>query len=414
MRPIIIPILASLVAGILSFLIFFFRPQVTVSVSPSTAKIRLGEAEAVGQGRFTVWPGTYEITIENPGFVPLQKSESLSVGKRLALSVELKPIPQSLALSLEPVLLVGLSTDKKAVLYVGNKGKTLYSRTDKEQTVLTPDSFNNPILFRLSPEQDVAILKNPNGDVFIHDFKRYNLVEQKQFLFGRDIGALDWIYPTGERLLYSYAPTSGERSLILADRTNKNIERVLNLKEVGIFNPTISVSPDGKTALLVSRPGSDYKSYTIFLFDLLTKRARQLTTDGNKVNARFDPSGKYILFTRYDQDPEGLVNQLLSVMEADGKNRKDFNIRTTLDQVGFLDEGALVIASSSKEGDQLLKFNLVSGESATYYYQAKEPIHFNKVVLAGDGKSIYATGSQKIQEPYGTLYAIKLEMDEYE
>lgn len=414
MRPIAIIILAALAAGLLAFGLLFFRPKLTLTVSPDSADVSFAGMARQGGGSFTTWPGRYELVIEKEGYIPLKRTEKLGIGQRLALTVALRPIPKPVPLTDEPVLLVGLAPNQQSVLYVGNSGKTLFARNGGEQRPMTPDSFNWPILFQTSPTLDVAVLKNPNGDYFLHDFKRYNLVEQKQFFYGRDISGIDWLYPKATSLLYAYAPPGGERSLILADRTNKELNRVLNLKEAGIFDPTVSVSPDGKTAVLVSRPGKEFSKYNMFLVDLFTNRARQLTTDGSKIEAKFSPSGKSILYTRFEQDPDGLNNQMLSVMDADGKNRKDFALRANLDQVAFLSENVVVVAVAGKGGSQLIRLDLASGATVRYYHENSADRHINKLVVSSDNKSVYITADQSAKEKRGTLYIIQLATDGYE
>ena len=414
MRPFFLAILAALGIGLVTFSAFFFRPKISISVEPATATITFSGNTTAGNGIFTVLPGEYELAIEQEGFIPLRRTERLRVGERLDYTITLKPIPQPSASTTEQVLLVGLSADKKSVVYIGNQGKTFLSRNGGQEKTLTPDSFDNPSFFSVSPNQDVAVFRDPNGELFLHDFKRYNLVEQEQFLYGRDIGAIDWIYPDGSRLLYSYAPASGERSLVAADRTNKNLERVLNLNEAGIADPTVAVSPDGKMAILISRPGGDFKNYNMYLFDLFTKRARQFTTDGSKIDARFKSGGTRILYTHFEEDPNGLNNQLLSVMDADGRNRKDFNIRATLDQVDFLSDTQVVVAATEKGGDRLYRLDLSSGDIEPYYHGALRGIHFTKLVLSGDKSTAYVTGSSNAASKSGMLYSIKLETDEYD
>lgn len=414
MRPFLLALLAALLVGATTFGVFFFRPQVSFSVTPATAKVTVGGSTAEGQSRFVLMPGTYEITIEQDGYIPFKRTERLGIARRLLLTIALKPVPPLKTLVSKPVTLINLSTDKKSILYISDNGKVLIARSDGEEKELTREVFDGPLYFKMSPQQDVAILKKTNAETFIHDFKRYDLVSQEQLFYGRDIGAIDWIYPDGAELLYAYAPGSGERSLIAADRTNKNVERVLNLREIGIFDPTVSVAPDGKTAVLVSRPGDDFAKHNMYLFDLFTKRARQLTTDGKKIDARFTPGGTRILYTRFEQDPDGLNNQLLSVMDVDGKNRKDFNIRTNLDQVDFLSENRLVVAATEKRGDRLYRLDLATGDIEPYYHETLPGVHFNKLVLSGDRGTVYFTGSSNPKVKSGTLYSVKLETDEYE
>jgi hypothetical protein len=414
MRPFLAALAVTLVVGVGVFFGFFFRPQIIFTVTPADATVTIDGATVSGRRTVAVMPGRHEIVITKDGFVPYKKAGGFGVAERRRLTITLLPVPEAKALTDEPVVLAGLATDRQSVLFVGNDGRTLFSLNDDEQKVLTPNSFANPVFFRMSPTQDVAILKNPNGELFLHDFKRYDLVSQQQFLYGRDIGAIDWIYPSGTTLLYAYAPGDGERSLIVADRTNTDLERVLNLGAAGIVDPTISVAPDGKTAVLVSRPGQEFSSYNMFLFDMTLKKATQLTTDGSKIDARFSPSGRRILYTRFEQDPNGFNNQLISIMDADGKNRKDFNLRATLDQVAFLDENRLVVAATEKGGDVLFRLDLISGLTTKYYVTTPAGLRITHVAVAADGKMLYAIGTDNPREKRGTLYMIHLATDEYE
>lgn len=414
MKPFIAAALTALLLALITFFGFFFRPKLTLTLDPSTATVSFAGATRQGSGSFTVWPGSYELMIEKDGYIPFKRTEKLGVGQRVNVKIALKMIPKLIVVDEEPVYLVGSSSKGGEVLYIGNDGKTLFARNEGERKALTPDSFNRPVSFVMSPTQDVALLKNANGEYFLHDFKRYNLVEQRQIFFGRDITGIDWLYPDATRLLYAYAPAGKERSLILADRTNKELDRVLNLKDAGITDPTVSVSPDGKIAVLVSRPGNEFTSYNMYLFDLFTKRARQLTTDGSKTDAKFSPSGKFILYTRFEQDADGINNQMLSTMDADGKNRKDFNLRANLDQVAFLSENVVVVAAAGKNGSELVRLNLASGATTRYYHEALAGRHISKIILSKDNKSVYMTASQNAKEKRGTLYVVPLATDEYE
>jgi len=414
MRPFLAALGTIVLLGAVVFFVFFFRATVKVTATPTTAKISVDGQGASGRGTFRLWPGTHLVTIEEEGHIPFKRSEKLNIGQRVELTVELLAIPEAQTLSQNAVSLVGATTDKESVLFLGGDGKTLFSRTDGEEKALTPAAFDNPIFLKMSPTQDIAVLKKQNGDIAIHDFKRYDLVAQEQFFYGRDIGAIDWVYPEGEKLLYTLLSGSGERSLILADRTNKSLERVLNLIEAGITDPAVAVAPDGKTALLITRPGNDFGKYNMYLFDLFTKRAKQLTTDGSKVDARFSPNGTRILYSRFEQDPDGLNNQLISTMDIDGRNRKDFDLRATLGQVDFLDDTKVVVAATEKSGDRLYRIDLASGEIIKFYHKIISGIHFSKIAIVGNGDFVYAVGGTDPKEKRGTLYKIELVTDEYE
>lgn len=407
----------TLIGFVVAFVIaaaFFFRATFLVSTNLSVAKVTVGNKSVTGSGTFRLSPGSHTLEINAPGYIPYKKAHRLGVGQRRKLSVELKVIPEPVTVSDQTTSFLSLSLDKSSVFFTSPSGQLL-SRGSDTLTPLTPDgAFRDATFLSISPEQDVAIYKTSDGVTRLYDFKRYDLVAQEHFVYGTGIGAINWVLPKGEKLLYSFSPGTGEKSLVLANRTNRDPERLLNLNEAGLDDPTVATAPDGKVAVLASRPGSLYKKYDLYLFDFFTKAVAPATSDGQKIDALFSPGGKRILFTRFREDPQKLLNHTLSVMDATGKSRQDSQIRTTLSKIAFLDDDRIVVASPEAQGDKLFRLNLRDGTETDYYLKSDKPLYFGSLQLSSDRKTLFAIASETDPKARsGIVVAVPLETAEY-
>jgi hypothetical protein len=414
MRKLIIVTLVVFAAALLVAAAFFFRATLIVSTNLSTAALTVDNKTATSSGTFRLFPGTHHLSIEAEGFIPYEKDHRLGLGQRVEVSVELLAIPSPVQISEEGSKFLALSLDKTSVFFLSPTGQLL-SRTKDAVKPLTPDgAFRDAASISFAPDQEVAIYKTPDGTTNLYDFKRYDLVAQEHFVYGQGIGAINWILPKGEKLVYYFAPGTGEKSLISANRTNGDPERILNLTESNLDDVTVATSPDGKKAVLVSRPGTEFTKYDLSLFDFFTKTVAPVTNDGQKIDATFSPGGLRILFTRFREDPGKVLNHSLSVMDDDGKSRQDFEIRATLSKIAFLDDNRLVVASPGNNGDRLLRLNLEDGTETLYYVKSDKPYYFGSLQLSSDRKTLFALASETDPKAEsGIVVAIPLETSEY-
>jgi len=116
------------------------------------------------------------------------------------------------------------------------------------------------------------------------------------------------------------AATRGATTLVFDD-----IRRRLSFLPVGVDARSVTISPDGKTALLIASAAGQANLYTYSLDELSTQPivARQLTsTPGGKSNAQFTADSKEVYY---------LENGRINVVSLDTRTPRPINVSAELD-----------------------------------------------------------------------------------
>ena len=106
-----------------------------------------------------------------------------------------------------------------------------------------------------------------------------------------EIDAVSWA-PDGRRLAFSAYRPNARGGLYLVDLRTKRLEPLL-VSGPGAVDP--AWSPDGRSLAFVRRSG---RRRSIWLLDLRSKRAQQLTRGGDDLFPTWTPDGKALVFVR--------------------------------------------------------------------------------------------------------------------
>ncbi|HLC38892.1 MAG TPA: PEGA domain-containing protein [Patescibacteria group bacterium] len=358
---------------------YFLAPgYLNLTVNPPGATIQV-DNNKTSDTKTKLKPGSHTLTVQKQGYVNYSKQINIKRLQTIQLSVELMKNPAPAKVSSTQIS--NFFTDKDGLVVLGNNGKTLYkiesettttntssSNSDSSeltQKAISPDNLGGIEDIIWHPKENLAIMKikqnkaalattlfanksvaNDQIMTYLFDFKRYDLVNQEVTFWGTDIGDIVWS-PSGENIYYSYAPASGEKTLISASKNNQNLERLLNFKESKIENPNISISADGKYLLIVSH-SSNYDSNEVYLFEIVTKQLTKLTTGGHKIKAKFSPNSQQILYTSYGaNDIEPTEYSTLGVVNVTTKKTKALNARATTDRADFTTDSKYILAAVS-------------------------------------------------------------------
>jgi len=426
-------VIILMVGGAGAWWYFLATGNLTLSVTPTDAKIQVAglastqtaTQTATANQTLKLKPGTYKISIQKENYVSCEKEVTIARLKTINFKLDLKKIP--IVEQVSPERIDNFYLVNNEIIILGNNGKTLdklvepttksqaESKSAFDKKALTPDILTNITKIIWHPTESLAILKiiqdkdklssTPfaNSNVadgkemtWLYDFKRYDLVNQEATFWGADIGDLVWA-PNGEKVYYYLAPAGGEKTIVSASKSNQNLERILNLKESGIENPQISISPDGKYLTLIPR-SKNYNTNYVYLFEILTKKLTKLVSSGNNLEAKFSTDSKKVLYGTYSKnDQEPTDYSALSIIDVESKNKKELTVMAFLDEVSFTSDSQYLIVSigtSKSESDKLNKINISNAEKSELVYESSKTITLKPTkILLSSANDIYFISS---------------------
>lgn len=280
----------------------------TVQIATTTPEATIYVDDMVYSAPIKVTPGKHTIAIRAAGFVPYSYTNPIKAFSTLNLSIALRLMPTTQTMVNDQAFAADFTTDGKTFYYLGNSGKTLFkltlvpdvtdtSKLSFATTRISPD--NLPLLKKVvfAPDFSVAIFKQQDGDTGLYDFKQYNLLNQEYTSWGQNIGNVAWD-PSGNRVMYYLANPTGERLLMMSDRTHKNVTMVKDLKtEAGITAsvndndaPQLSWSQDGKAVLVVVQG-------KLLLLNIATNTLTVVPVSGVSAG-QFAPDSHHLLYTQ--------------------------------------------------------------------------------------------------------------------
>jgi len=366
------------IIGIILYAFIFYKGTVNINPNLTSAKITIGNQEKTGTTGFRLSPGKYYVKIEAEGYVTYEKQIEVKSAQTLTINLVLNQTPEPSKIVNEPSNFL-TKGNSDSLLYLANGGKTIYqmsSLSDEKPTVIpaTPDTLSDLTNIIWSPLRDLAIMKKTDISTVIYDFKRYDLLHQEIHSTQNGIGSVAWS-PDGNSIAYYYNnSTSGETTIVKADKGNNSQERIYNLKTTTISNPRLDWSKDGNKILVYTND--------IYILDTYTKDLAQLTQNESVNFAVFSPDSQYIIFSNKDG---------LFVMDLAGKNKRSLDAKTTANKIVFLTDNKTILAALPQTGksDQLEKINYLNGEKIEYPFASTSIINVTNLTLLTDEKNLY-------------------------
>lgn len=273
--------------------VFFGRPKLTVTPSPSSAVVFVNDEPY--QPKMALKPGqTFQIFVGAPGFISKTGRLTARWFQSITRKITLQPIPKPTPIASEVrSIFVNQKTDE--LIALGEAGRTfqtiqLLPNNNYQVTAISknivPALQEPPIL---SPDWQLAIFRQTDGSVGLFDFKLYDLTNQEFHDWGSAIGDVAW-RSDGQRLIYVIAPPGGERTLIKTDRDRHNLERLFDLKPEGIVNPALQWSQDQSVVALVANGN-------LYFLDPQTKILTKVVVDGVS-SANLSPTNRQVAYTQ--------------------------------------------------------------------------------------------------------------------
>ncbi|TSC90679.1 MAG: Uncharacterized protein CEN92_428, partial [Candidatus Berkelbacteria bacterium Licking1014_96] len=334
-------------------------------------KIMLNNKSAAA-GINKIRPGEYDLKIEKEGFVPYAKKVEVKYFKKTTLSIILKEMPAITSLYEGEANYLGYNQESDLYLFYVPAESAFYRVSSGAPILTTPSQIKNVVDVIWNPDRLTAVLKIKNDDAvlsgtpfyrpdfpqgaittFLYDFGRYDLLHQKAHFWGIGIGDIEFT-PKGDQVAYYFEPGTGEKSLVIANKDNSAMNRIADLRS--LTNPTVSWSSDLKNIVLVNK-STAYETNKVYNFNLIEKTLSPLTETGDNLSAIFDPSGEKIIYSTYSSDPDYSNSSLLSLMDKDGQNKKEFKVRSNIQQTA-VNQTLGLIALSENEKDKYLPISI--------------------------------------------------------
>jgi len=415
-------IIISSILIILTVILFAIlsRSYITLNISPSDSIVRINNApvsiNSSGQTKLKVKPGNTYITVEAEGYIGQNQTMELKAGKNYDISINLKKNPVAITDEIgltqnSNISFISNADEDNSIFYLSDNGTALYKAkfqvNNEEITLEYNQKISNPSLSGIkdiiwSPNKNAALFKKQDG-VYFFDLKKYNLVSQEEVKYGEYIGDIAWS-PNDSKIAYYYAPPSGEKSLIFANKTNTEMTRVANFLEMGIENPYLKWSPDSEWLIVIPR-NQDISTNKIYLFNTYSRSFTIVNDSGNNVEAIFSPDSSKIFYNTYSPDPLNPVKLTLSIMDKDGNNKKDLSVRALIPKIALLmknnDDIIIATYNAEKQKDSLFIYSLAEKKDSGFRINLANKMYVNSMCVSStDEILLYLAGNK--------LYALRL------
>ncbi|MFA6963188.1 MAG: hypothetical protein WC227_00510 [Patescibacteria group bacterium] len=403
------------VLAILGAIWYFTRSFATIKVFPVVATVRIdGKIYKTQNGtiKTILEPGVHEVVVEAPDSIGTSQKVDLGRGSNKEVSVALAEMPKPIKIASDAKM-TSRGNDFNSFYYLGENSRTLFRvklgiddktgeiKTLEHRSITDPKlSSNKEIAW--SPSGQLALFRKNNNDINLFDFAKYDFVNQTERLWGKNIGSMAWA-PDDSEIAYYYNPGTGEESLILSNLGNTDMTRVADFGAYNINNPILHWSPDSEWLLVIPR-NSDYATNKIYLFNAYARSIKEFTAEGDQLDASFSPDSNKVLFSTYQKDPSSSIPGTLSIMDKDGQNLKNLNLRADLSKIVWANDSKHIVVSTYNpdlKHDEIFRFNTDTGEKAGFILRNLGDITINNLVLSDDEKMV-------IYETKDGVYAVKV------
>ena len=397
------------VGGLLWFLMHSF---ITIAVAPRNATVTVDDKQirvTGGEANINTAIGDHEVKIEAEGYVGYNQTLNFKRGFNKKIEVSLSEVPAPVKISNDAKFLAK-GSDFSDGYYLSNK--TLFKAkigTDDngvvsvlENRAITDSKVTDIEEIIWSPTKELALFRKSDS-VTLFDFMKYDFVNQTETPWASsDVGSIAWA-PDKSKIAYSYSPATGERSLIFANTTNTNVERVANFVELGIDNPLLRWSPDSQWLLIIPRNAfsGDNK---IYLFNAYSRKIKELTDIGDQIDANFSPDGNKILYSTYSAERGNPTSTKLFLMDITGNNKRDLSLRANLDQTVWTKDSINIVVATT-DGDSgnasIFRFDTEKKEKSGFSVNNLGAIDIKALAFSDDGKLL-------LYEENNQIFALKV------
>lgn len=340
---------------LIAFIWYMSRGYAYIKVAPRNAQVSIDglafKVNSKGIYKKAVTPGTHSIEIAVNGYVGQAKNVNFRHGIKTTLNANLVELPTAKLLEKKGKFLFA---DKDGFYYLGSNDSILYKgEVDKEKNTIKTRPLTDAKLTNIkdifwSPARDLALFRKTDNKVDLFDFKKYDFINQTEVPWSDPVGDIAWA-PDNSKIAYYFA-NANENSLIFANVTNSDKERVINFDNFGIKNPALHWSSDSQYLLIVPR-NKNKDENKIYVFNSYTRSLRQLTDGGNFSDATFLNNTKILAME--NDGSSVLINR------ENPSDQKDLGFKTWPENVQVLDDNYAYILTTK---NSLFKLNSTSGK----------------------------------------------------
>ncbi len=400
---IMLSIAAAVIVLAVSFFFLYLRSQKTgiliLEPTPDLTVLLNGRAAVTEKNErgiyIPLYAGQYRIQLDKPGYLPFVQDIKANPGTLLELRPAFTLLPSVQETVGATIDFVRPSADKRSVYYLGQFRQRLFRLEVANQTTVPltdqPLSGVSDVQWGINP--NVALITQTDG-TFLHEIPRFNFQNQIYTkIGGTEIISAVWDPNNSERIAAAYFTSSGEKSLVLANKQFTEITRVASLPAVP--TPKLAWSPDSYYLLLIGR-SADFAVQNLWTYRLDNGELKQVTTEGGLRDARFSPDSKRILFEKRDQT--GKITRGLYNLE-DGSTQAidgDITLNKTAwkDASNFYEPGpdnqSLVLRNLNGTSERT-SLSLPQGESIENMFYFEDPA----TVIMATRTAVYTVSLEK-------------------
>ncbi len=402
-------VLAVVVLSLLLLLLLLNRSGLKVNIEPRNAQVSIDNIPLVvrnnGFASTTLSPGNHILTVESEGYISQIIELNLKRARTSEIEVSLQRIPKPYSISddataADNVQFITEGDDFNTVFYFADNASALYKAkfkvndAGKIETIYNLPISNPPLSgiedIIWSPKKDASIHKK-NKTAYYFDFKKYNFVNQEEVKYGDNIGDIVFS-PDDSKIAYYFAPASGEKSLVFANKDNTDITRVANLNDANIKNPYLNFSPSSEWIIVIPRNDNTQEN-KIFLFNAYTRSFKEVSDAGNNLEAKFSPDGSKIIYSTYSDDPANPVKSIVSIMDANGENKKSLDLRAEIGKIDWF-EGSndkVVVATwdEEKKTESVFVYDVIKKQNEGLFIELPEKKVVKEIISPRNGNLIY-------------------------
>lgn len=395
------------------------KSTLILTINPSNSVVTVNNqvlyTDANGMIKEIFSPGTYVLRVDCDNYVSNIQEITLKKAGKLNLNISLKELPKSHTIAelgengekiVQDVQFVSEADDFNSIFYFADNASKLYKakfklNDENEIETVFNRSISNPLLSGIkdivwSPNKDAAIFKKDDG-VYFFDFKKYNFISQEEVKYGEDIGDIAWS-PDDSKIAYYYAPDSGEKSLIFANKTNSEVTRVANFNELSIENPYLKWSPDSEWLIVIPR-NSDTNQNKIYLFNAYTRSFKQVTDTGGHKEAMFSPNGEKIIYSTESNDPNHPIDVLVSIMDKNGENKRSLDLRAHIGKIIWFnnDNEKIIVATydTDKKQEAIFGFDVMKKEKESFVLNLDGKKYVSELSLSRENNLLFYVASKQ-------------------
>lgn len=395
--------------ALIVYLAFFLHVRVSIEVNPANSIVTIDNKPMEvrnGKSSFPATLGKHTIKVEANDYIGYKEEIVLKRGRNYSKTITLTkaPTPVEIAANASNIAING-----NEVFYQNNNDHLIYratieqdqsgSASIKDNQAITSKPITNTDKIVWSPSKDLMLLKR-GGTVNLFDFKKYDFVHQEEVLFGNDIGDIVWS-PDDSRIAYYYAPPSGERSIIFANKTNGTKYRVTNLAEIGINDPYLAFSPNSEWLIMIPR-NRNFAENNIYLINVFTKAVQKVDDTGDQKEAVFTSDSQRIIYSTYSTDKNNSYHQTLSAMNLDGSDKKSLKLAGKASDIRYWSEPSKIFLPRTGDSSKLVLYDLNTGSVTDFYFRGQSDSDISEIVLNEDKSGAVFVSKSK-------LFYIKLE-----